>query len=83
MTAGSGLLHIEAPPEALVRSGGLFHGLQLWVNLPAAKKWTTPAYQEIDADAVTLVVSPDDGALVRIIAGTIGAHHGPGLHTPG
>ncbi len=35
MTAGSGLLHIEAPPETLVTSGGLFHGLQLWVNLPA------------------------------------------------
>ena len=34
MTAGSGLLHIEAPPEWLVTSGGLFHGLQLWVNLP-------------------------------------------------
>jgi redox-sensitive bicupin YhaK (pirin superfamily) len=35
MTAGSGLLHIEAPPEELVVSGGLFHGFQLWVNLPA------------------------------------------------
>ena len=35
MTAGSGLLHIEAPPEWLVVKGGLFHGLQLWVNLPA------------------------------------------------
>lgn len=43
MTAGSGLLHIEAPPEALVMSGGLFHGLQLWVNLPAADKMKDPA----------------------------------------
>lgn len=43
MTAGSGLLHIEAPPEALVVSGGLFHGLQLWVNLPAADKMMAPA----------------------------------------
>ena len=34
MTAGSGLLHIEAPPEWLVQQGGLFHGIQLWVNLP-------------------------------------------------
>ncbi|HLH29445.1 MAG TPA: pirin family protein, partial [Acidimicrobiales bacterium] len=33
MTAGSGILHIEAPPEELVASGGLFHGIQLWVNL--------------------------------------------------
>ena len=35
MTAGAGILHIEKPPEWLVVSGGLFHGLQLWVNLPA------------------------------------------------
>src|SRR5665213_4145432 len=34
MTAGSGILHIETPPEELVISGGLFHGIQLWVNLP-------------------------------------------------
>ena len=38
MTAGAGILHIEKPPEWLVVSGGLFHGLQLWVNLPAAQK---------------------------------------------
>lgn len=43
MTAGSGLLHIEAPPESLVVSGGLFHGLQLWVNLPASDKMMAPA----------------------------------------
>ena len=35
MTAGGGILHIETPPEELVVSGGLFHGIQLWVNLPA------------------------------------------------
>ena len=43
MTAGSGLLHIEAPPEHLVASGGLFHGLQLWVNLPRAAKMIAAA----------------------------------------
>ncbi|MGH3362728.1 MAG: pirin family protein [Nocardioides sp.] len=34
MTAGAGILHIESPPEWLVQAGGLFHGIQLWVNLP-------------------------------------------------
>ena len=43
MTAGAGILHIERPPDALVASGGLFHGIQLWVNLPAADKWVPPA----------------------------------------
>jgi len=49
MTAGSGLLHIETPPEEVVASGGLFHGLQLWVNLPAAEKWVPPRYQDLGA----------------------------------
>ena len=49
MTAGGGILHIEAPPEELVVSGGLFHGFQLWVNLPAKLKMTQPRYQDIRA----------------------------------
>ncbi len=78
MTAGGGILHIETPPEELVISGGLFHGVQLWVNLPARDKMVPPRYQNLDADLVTLVSSPDGGALVRIIAGTIGGFEGPG-----
>ena len=72
MTAGAGILHIEKPPEWLVVSGGLFHGLQLWVNLPAAQKLTAPRYQDLRASEVALVSSPDGGALVRVIAGRRG-----------
>ncbi len=83
MTAGSGILHIETPPEELVVSGGLFHGIQLWVNLPAKMKWFPPAYQPLEADQVTLLASEDGGALVRLIAGHLGALAGPGsTHTP-
>jgi redox-sensitive bicupin YhaK (pirin superfamily) len=83
MTAGSGLLHIETPPEHVVMSGGLFHGFQLWVNLPRAKKWSPPRYQDIKAGNVALVRSPDGGALIRVIAGQVGEHVGPGsTHTP-
>src|SRR5580658_665212 len=71
MTAGSGILHIEAPPEELVASGGLFHGIQLWVNLPATNKWVPPRYQDIRSHEVVLVSSPDGGALVRVIAGDV------------
>jgi quercetin 2,3-dioxygenase len=87
MTAGSGLLHIEAPPEFLVMKGGLFHGFQLWVNLPAAKKWTPPRYQDLRGNDVTLLTSPDGGTLVRLIAGELTdgvpdptgtTHRGPG-----
>ncbi len=83
MTAGAGILHIEKPPEALVVSGGLFHGLQLWVNLPKAEKWAAPRYQDLRAGEVALLSSADGGALVRVIAGEVGGHQGPGsTYTP-
>jgi len=83
MTAGSGILHIERPPEQLIATGGLFHGIQLWVNLPAAEKWVDPRYQNLEAEDSVLLTSPDGGALVRIIAGDVAGHHGPGsTHTP-
>src|SRR3954470_22894726 len=83
MTAGGGILHIETPPEELVVSGGQFHGIQLWVNLPAKDKMVAPRYQNLDADQVTLLSSPDGGALVRLIAGDIAGHAGPGsTYTP-
>jgi redox-sensitive bicupin YhaK (pirin superfamily) len=79
MTAGAGILHIEAPPEALVVSGGLFHGVQLWVNLPRANKWNPPRYQDIRGRQAVLVTTGDGGALVRVIAGDIGGQQGPGI----
>ena len=83
MTAGAGILHIERPPEQLVVSGGLFHGLQLWVNLPAREKMVAPRYQDIRADRVSLLTSPDGGALIRVIAGSVDGHAGPGVtYTP-
>ena len=78
MTAGGGILHIETPPEDLVTRGGRFHGIQLWVNLPAKDKLVEPRYQNLEADLVKLVTSPDAGAIVRIIAGAIAGYHGPG-----
>jgi len=78
MTAGRGILHIETPPEALVTSGGLFHGVQLWVNLPRANKWNLPRYQDLPGDQTTLASSDDGGALVRIISGELAGHVGPG-----
>jgi hypothetical protein len=71
MTAGSGLLHIETPPEWLVSSGGLFHGIQLWVNLPRSQKWAQPRYQDLRSSNLGVLTSADAGALVRVIAGDV------------
>src|SRR5438067_13781514 len=83
MTAGAGILHVERPPEQLVVSGGLFHGLQLWVNLPRKLKWAPPRYQDLRAAESTLLTTSDGGALVRVIAGDVAGHRGPGsTYTP-
>src|SRR6266536_1357035 len=79
MTAGAGILHIEKPPEWLVTSGGLFHGLQLWVNLPSRDKMVASRYQDIRANQVALLSSADGGSLLRVIAGEVDGHRGPGV----
>ena len=61
MTAGAGILHIERPPEWLVATGGLFHGFQLWVNLPRTQKLAAPRYQDIRASEVALRRRPTAG----------------------
>src|SRR6202022_3383426 len=83
MTAGAGILHIETPPADLVESGGVCHGIQLWVNLPKKDKFAAPRYQAIAGPDVALLSSEDGGALIRVIAGDIDGHRGPGVtHTP-
>jgi hypothetical protein len=83
MTAGRGLLHDELPTMEAFRTGGRQHGVQLWVNLPAADKMTEPRYQAIEGRNLTLLTTDDGAGLVRLIAGRFGEHAGPGdTHTP-
>ncbi|HLZ68901.1 MAG TPA: pirin family protein [Dehalococcoidia bacterium] len=79
MTAGAGILHDEMPTEELVQKGGLFHGVQLWVNLPQNLKWTPPRYQDIAGSRLRLLSSDDGGALIRLIAGELGGYAAPGV----
>lgn len=79
MTAGAGILHEEMPTEELLTKGGLFHGVQLWVNLPRDLKWTPPRYQDIGSARVVLLSSHDASSLIRLIAGELGGHIGPGV----
>jgi redox-sensitive bicupin YhaK (pirin superfamily) len=53
------------------------------VNLPKADKMMPPKYQDIRAGGLKLLTSADGGALIRLIAGDLGGHVGPGsTHTP-
>jgi len=67
MTAGSGVIHSELPSEEFLRDGGLIHGFQIWVNLPAKHKMMAPRYQDIPASEIPIAES--DGVQVVVIAG--------------
>ena len=84
MTAGGGILHIETPPEQLVVSGGLFHGIQLWVNLPVeGQDDRAPRTRASRATRSRCSPRPTAGRCVRLIAGDVAGHAGPGsTHTP-
>jgi redox-sensitive bicupin YhaK (pirin superfamily) len=66
MTAGSGIVHQEMPKGD---RNGRMHGFQLWANLPASLKMTSPAYQEVKAADLPLV-GDDDGTQVRVVCGS-------------
>jgi redox-sensitive bicupin YhaK (pirin superfamily) len=83
MTAGDGVLHIETPPEHLVVSGGLVHGIQLWINLPRSKKRIAPQYQDLQSSDTVLLASHDGASMLRVLAGSIDGHASSGIsHTP-
>jgi redox-sensitive bicupin YhaK (pirin superfamily) len=83
MTAGSGILHIEEPTDELLADGGVLQGVQLWVNLPRKAKLLDPRYQDIRGHDAVLLTGDDGAALVRVIAGELAGHRGPGsTYTP-
>jgi flavin reductase (DIM6/NTAB) family NADH-FMN oxidoreductase RutF len=72
MTAGSGLIHAEISSEDFKRKGGPLEILQLWVNLPARLKMTTPRYVGVQADQVPVLVEDEGRAKVHLVSGTRG-----------
>ncbi len=77
MTAGSGVLHKEYHEKEFSRKGGLYQMVQLWVNLPAKHKMTTPKYQAITAKEWGIYEIPESGAKVRVLSGTFKGVTGP------
>ncbi len=77
MTAGSGVLHKEYHEERYSQQGGLFQMVQLWVNLPAKFKMTTPRYQAVTRDMIASHALPDGGGAIEVIAGEYKGVKGP------
>lgn len=77
MTAAGGILHEEFHSQGFTKSGGPFHMVQLWVNLPAKDKMSEPRYQAITDGDIPAVVLKDDQGSLRVIAGEFDGHKGP------
>ncbi|MEW5850835.1 MAG: pirin family protein [Myxococcota bacterium] len=83
MTAGAGIVHSEMPSARMQREGGLMHGFQIWVNLPARLKMTRPRYQEVPGSQIPQGRSDDGKATVRVVAGeALGARAVIDTNTP-
>jgi quercetin 2,3-dioxygenase len=72
MTSGRGILHEEMPRRG---PSGNIYGFQLWVNLPARLKMTTPRYQEVNANSIPTYEK--DGVRIRVVAGSANGVNGP------
>ena len=67
MTAGRWIIHSEEPHIDFKKNGGLMHGFQIWINLPAKYKMMKPRYQEIPANQSP--TTEKNGVWIRVIAG--------------
>ena len=67
MTAGKGIIHSEMPTKKMIEEGGLMHGFQIWVNLPAKDKMMNPRYQDITSEDSP--ITEKDGVWARVVAG--------------
>ncbi len=77
MTAAGGIIHEEFHSEAFTSRGGLFHAVQLWVNLPARNKMDASGYQGITNASIPALDLRGDAGRVRVIAGEFDAAKGP------
>ena len=77
ITSGRGIIHSEGPSEQLLLEGGELEIIQLWINLPAAKKMMEPAYQELHRQDIPTVTILDGKGELRLVAGELGSARGP------
>lgn len=79
MTAGEGILHKEYHEKEFNKTGGTFHMIQLWVNLPKKDKWATPRYQDISKKGMGSFNIPDNKGNVTVVAGEFKGIKGPAM----
>jgi len=75
MNAGAGIVHEEMPVPEHLETGGPIEGVQLWINLPKADKWSQPGYTDLQPESMPWVPLP--GGRIRVLAGTWAGITGP------
>ncbi|WP_066959875.1 pirin family protein [Microbulbifer sp. Q7] len=66
MRAGRGIIHSEMPSQG---EGGM-HGFQLWINMAAKDKMSTPDWRDLQPEQVQERTLDAHGSMIRLIAGT-------------
>ena len=77
MTAASGIMHKEYHETEFSKKGGIFHMVQLWVNLPKDKKMIEPKYQPLLKEEMGVLKLDNDKGEISIIAGEVKGVNGP------
>ena len=77
MTAASGIMHKEYHETEFSKNGGIFHMVQLWVNLPKDKKMIEPKYQPLLKEEMGVLKLDNDKGEISIIAGEVNGVKGP------
>jgi len=75
INAARGIIHSEKTGKEFSEKGGRFHGIQLWINLPASEKMKTPSYQPITKDEIVLI--EQEGVQFRLVSGKYDGKTGP------
>jgi redox-sensitive bicupin YhaK (pirin superfamily) len=77
MNAGNGIVHDENPSPAFQSKGGLLHGLQFWVNLPARKKAEAPEYLGVQNGDISRIALPNNAGFLKVLIGEYDAEKSP------
>ncbi|ULQ51139.1 pirin family protein [Flavihumibacter fluvii] len=81
MTSGKGIVHSEGPTENFLRTGGELELMQVWINLPEAKKEIDASFRHYAGNTLPLVSSPL--ASVKVLVGEYAGNSSPvTTHTP-
>lgn len=81
MTSGRGIIHSEGAHPSMGETGGEMGLMQVWINLPAAKKFIDPSFRHYAS--ATMPVVETDTASVKVLIGEYGGQASPiTTHTP-